>query len=139
MASSDVMVLKFWRPLLLTKMRFLRHPPCPPGPLLSSTADSRPTKMPTMGGMISRFHLPMYTHPRCADVPMAVTHVALATHGSRPAKTARHNHGVDITAALPSLHMRTLRCGPCSHDLSRTAAFNRTLLTNEYRKVGKQI
>ena len=74
------------------KMRFLRHPPCPPGPLLPSTAESRPTKTPTTGGMISRFQLPTSVHPRRANGGHPSR--AHATHGSRPrpAKTVCRNH-----------------------------------------------
>jgi len=75
------------------KMRFLRHPPCPPGPLLPSTAESRPTKTPTTGGMISRFQLPTSVHPRRANG--GHPRRAHATHGSRPrpAKMVCRNHG----------------------------------------------
>jgi len=74
-------------------MRFLRHPPCPPGSLLPSTDKSMPTKTPTMGGMISRFQLRTRAHPRRADG--GHPRCTCATHGSQPlpAKTARCDHG----------------------------------------------
>jgi len=85
------------------KMRFLRHPPCLPGPLLPSTTESRPTKTPTTGGMISRFHLSTRAHPRRADSSHPCR--ARATNGSRPwpAKTAHCNHGSGYHSST-SLH-----------------------------------
>ena len=49
-------------------------------------------------------------------------------HGQqkRPVATT----GADITAAPTDC--TCVRCGPCNRDQRRTAAFNRTLLTNEY-------
>jgi len=64
----------------------------------------RVSKMPTTGGMISRFHLPMRAHPRHADAPTAVTHVTRAPptapgHGQQKQPVA--TTGADITAAPP--------------------------------------
>jgi len=77
------------------KMRFLRHLPCPPRPLLPSTAGSMRTKAPTTSGMMSRFQLRTRAHPCRTAAPTAVTHIARAPptasgHGQQ--KMARRNH-----------------------------------------------
>jgi len=71
-------------------------------------------------------------HPRRARI----------THGSRPrpAKTARRNHrSRHHSSSVLTAYAYMLRCGPCNSDPRRTAAFNRMLLTNEYRRVRKLI
>ena len=108
-------------------MRFLRHSPCP---LVPSTADSRPTNTPTTGGMISRSRLHTRAHRRRART----------THGSRSrlAKRSSRNHGSGhhSSTALTSYAFVTLLY---NRHQRRTAAFSRTLLTNEYWRVGKWI
>jgi len=86
------------------KMRFLRHPPCPPIPLLPSTAESRPTKTPTMGGMISQpVSFCKCAHPRHADSghPRCTRATHVPGHGQqkRPVATT----GVDITVCFREL------------------------------------
>jgi len=71
------------------KMRFLRHLPCLPGPLLSPLPSVRPHKTPIMDGTISRFQLRTHAHPRHADAPTVVTHVERVPW---PAKTSHRNH-----------------------------------------------
>jgi len=91
------------------KMRFLCHPPCLPGPFLHSTAESRPTKTPTMGDVISWFHVPTRAHLRRADGghPRRVCD----THSCwpQPAKTAHHNHGSGHHSSITSYAHVTLR------------------------------
>jgi len=118
-------------------MRFLSHRTCPPGQLLPSTAESRPTETPTTGGMISRFHLPTYaTHV----TPTAVTHVALR-HPWLPATASKNGllQPREWTSQQHRPDCICVCCGPRNCDQRQTAAFSRKLLTNEYRKVGKQI
>jgi len=122
------------------KIRFLCHPSCPPGLLLPSTAESRPSKTPTTGGMISRFHLPTRAHLRRTDSSHPRrTRAPPTAPGQGQQKCPVATTGSDITAAPPSLHIRTLRCSSHNRDQRRTAVLNRTLLTNEYGRVRKGI
>ena len=82
----------------------------------------------------------------CARSPTASTFSAVRVVRAPPMAPGRGQQkrpvattGVDITAAMPGLHMRTLRCGLCNHDQRWTAAFDRTLLTNEYLRVWRWI
>jgi len=119
------------------KMRFLRHPPWPPASLFLSIAESRPTETPTTGDVISRFHLPTRAHPRRAHgghprrARLPRLPATVSKNGpSQPRERTSQQHRPDCMCA---------RCGPRNHDQRRTAAFNRTLLTNEYRRVRKRI
>ena len=94
------------------------------------------TKMPTptTGGMISQFHLPMRAHPRCADAPTVVTHVTRASptapgHSQQKPSHRNHGSGHHSNTVLTSYAYIVLQSRNC--DQRRTAAFNRTLLTNE--------
>jgi len=82
---------------------------------------------PTVGGMISWFNLPARAYVRRADGghPCHVCHPQLLATAPKTATT-----GADITAALPSLHMYMLHCGPHNGHQRWTVAFDRTLLTN---------
>jgi len=104
---------------------------------------SRPTKTPTTGGMIShsRFHFPRVpTHVVLTHRRRSVTNVA------RAPPTAPGRGQQKRPVATPGADMKQhrlaacVRYGPHPHnrDQRRTAAFSRTLLTNEHRRVGKQ-
>ena len=71
-------------------------------------------------------HLPTRAHPRCTR----------ATHGPQPAKMARCNHrsGHHSSTALTSYYMYA-----AVHTRRRTMGFDRMLLTNEYRRIRKQV